>query len=651
MKSRVVSIVVLLVISVSPIRATTITVLNTDDAGPGSLRAALAGVSDGDTIDASGVTGTVTLLSGVLNVTNGVNIIGPGPSYLAVDGDRSDRVFHITASNTVTISSLTISNGAAGPFISSAGSGIVVDGSTVTVSNCVVTLNSNDNGGGIVNNGTLTVVASTVSSNTITGLNGAGIENNGTLTVIASTISDNSGAEDGGGIYNDGWAASANLTIIASTISGNSAGLFGGGIRNVVRFGGSAMLTIRTSTVSGNSANSTGGGIFSDAQVGGTATVMIVASTFSSNSAGFAGGGIANEGDSESTATLEIGDTILDDNGLGNIFSGGGTILSEGYNLSSDSAGGDSTTGPGGLLSGTGDIRNTDPGLGPLQANGGPTFTQALAPCSPAIGQGNRDAIPALALNVDQRGLPRPAGGSTITNTTGGDGSDIGAFELQAGVNCPSITVSPGSLPDGTPGVAYEQTISASGSAATPLCFLVSSGALPAGLGLSSAGVISGVPCARGASQFTIRAADTNNCTGSLAYTVTINPASEDCADLTGVWSNLVQACSYDENGDPVHCTVRGTLIVQNIGGAKAPSSLTRYYLSSSSQLDTGSVRLKQQGTGVVEPNKPRKLNLSAKLPRGTSASGQYIIAVIDADNTVGECNVCNNTIVFGPVP
>src|SRR5438552_3877611 len=80
---------------ISPCRAATISVTNIADSGPGSLRDVLSVAADGDTIDASTITGTITLTSGELLVTNSVDIIGPGPNLLAVNGNHSSGVFHI----------------------------------------------------------------------------------------------------------------------------------------------------------------------------------------------------------------------------------------------------------------------------------------------------------------------------------------------------------------------------------------------------------------------------------------------------------------------------------------------------------------------------------------------------------------------------
>jgi hypothetical protein len=100
-----------LTIGISQSHATTITVTSTNDSGPGTLRSALASAADGDTIDASVVSGTILLTNGELLVTNSVTIVGPGPNLLAIDGRRGGRIFHIGLSNTVSVSSMTITNG------------------------------------------------------------------------------------------------------------------------------------------------------------------------------------------------------------------------------------------------------------------------------------------------------------------------------------------------------------------------------------------------------------------------------------------------------------------------------------------------------------------------------------------------------------
>src|SRR5262249_55448926 len=92
LRSAAIAVVLLGAAAISA-RATTISVTNTNDSGPGSLRQALAIANDGDTIDATGVSGTITLSSGVLLVGKSVTINGAGAEVLAVDGHATSSVF------------------------------------------------------------------------------------------------------------------------------------------------------------------------------------------------------------------------------------------------------------------------------------------------------------------------------------------------------------------------------------------------------------------------------------------------------------------------------------------------------------------------------------------------------------------------------
>jgi hypothetical protein len=89
---------------------------------------------------------------------------------------------------------------------------------------------------------------------------------------------------------------------------------------------------------------------------------------------------------------------------------------------------------------------------------------------------------------------------------------------------CPTITLSPASLPNGTVLVAYNQTISASGGVA-PNTFTVTSGTLPGGLTLTPGGVLAGTATTAGSFTFTVRGTDANGCFGTQAYTIVIAAA------------------------------------------------------------------------------------------------------------------------------
>src|SRR5262249_31052378 len=97
-------------------QATTITVINTNDSGPGSLRQALAFFNDGDTINFdSALNGQIiTLTTAELLINKSITVMGPGANLLTVARAQDAgvfRIFHVTSGHTVTIQGATISNG------------------------------------------------------------------------------------------------------------------------------------------------------------------------------------------------------------------------------------------------------------------------------------------------------------------------------------------------------------------------------------------------------------------------------------------------------------------------------------------------------------------------------------------------------------
>jgi hypothetical protein len=425
----------------------TLTVTSTADSGPGSLRDAIAVAGDGGTIQfAPALNGqTISLTSGELLIDKSITIRGPAiVERSPADGTPAFRIFHITPGHTVTMHGLTISNGFA-DMNNPSGGGVFNDQSTLTLSNCAVEYNRSavGSGGGVCNSGSsaiLTVVDSTITGNFMEvagsflccgGGFGAGIYSNGTLAIDHSTVSgnqtgyiQNTFSGDGGGIYSSGGAVISN-----SSVSGNFANRVAGGIFNqgtleiansainfnqVIFSGGGVYnggtLAIDNSTFSGNRTatlppQGQGGGIKN------TSSATISRSTFSENVADGDGGGIFNSG------AIQIGNTILkaSSTGGGNIFSDGGasTVTSLGYNLSSDNGSG--------FLTATGDQINTDPILGPLQDNGGPTFTRELLTGSPAINAGDPNFTPPPLYDQRGPGYDRVVGGRI----------DIGSFEVQ----------------------------------------------------------------------------------------------------------------------------------------------------------------------------------------------------------------------------
>ena len=116
-----------------------------------------------------------------------------------------------------------------------------------------------------------------------------------------------------------------------------------------------------------------------------------------------------------------------------------------------------------------------------------------------------------------------PTGAVTMA---GGGGNTIGGCAVAPGVVCPVITLNPTVLQDGTVGIAYNATITASGGSGTYTYML--GGALPAGLTLNPAtGGISGIPTTSGPSNFTITATDAlTGCTGVRPYSILVGVAA-----------------------------------------------------------------------------------------------------------------------------
>jgi len=356
--------------------------------------------------------------AGDLDITDDLTINGAGADTTFIDGGGIDRVFDVKLGSTLEISGVTVQSGR-----SDWGGGILNEG-TLTLTDSTKRDNIALTGGGVYNNGNLNVINSTISGNT-TNSGGGGIRNDGTVTLTDSTIRDNT-APAGGGIQNTNRGT---LTITNGTVSGNLAGVYGGGIQN------SGTLTITNSTVSANSGTDAGG-------ISNTGTLTLINSTVSGNAAD-QGGGIKN-------TVLDCGPemcppgvtTMVNTIIAGNTATGSpdcDELTSLGHNVIGRSSGCSfSPT--------TGDLVDVDPKLGLLADNGGPTFTYALLPDSPAIDAGDDGAAPAR----DQRGVPRSQGAA----------SDIGAFESGGSVPTPSST--PAATTSPTPTIVPAPTPTAS---------------------------------------------------------------------------------------------------------------------------------------------------------------------------------------------
>jgi hypothetical protein len=344
-------------------------VTNTNDIGPGSLRAAI--------IAASALTGpntitfaeelecdsvpctTITLSSRLPDIVDDVTITGPGAADLTITGPGI-QLINVTNTGELTLSGVTIANSG----------------------------NAGSSFGPVANDGTLTVTNSTFRANT--GREGGAIFNSGTLEVTNSTFDANIAAL-GGAI----WHVVGTATVTNSTFHAN-------------------LATLRTD-------EGGGGGIYNR---GFGSVLTVVNSTFTANQgrsgSGQGGGGIHNSG------TLHLTNTILWNNtnhlGVGDDCTGN-ALSTNVTNLIGIGTGG----------CGTGAV-TTNPLLGSLADNGGPTQTMAIPADSPAFNTGTNTGCP----TTDQRGAQR-AGDVE-------DPCDIGAYEVQGWLRLATLSLSAGTL-------------------------------------------------------------------------------------------------------------------------------------------------------------------------------------------------------------
>ena len=388
----------------------------------------------------------------------------PGQAAAVVDATgRNNSVFGVAAGADLTLNALTLTGGSApppsGPGLTPSGGGIVNDGK-VSITDSTITGNraaggSGATGSGVVNDGRATIADSSITNNTVSPVagtaQGGGIWNSGTLTVTDTTIAGNSVSgrvPEGGGIFNQGTVVMTDATIAGNTSSGTN----------------------------------TSGGLFSDSGMVTAGATIVAANT---------GHGATNN-------------------------CSGSSFVSTGYNLTDDTGTACGFTQPT-------DKVNVAPRLSALAANGGPTETLLPAANSPAVG-----VIPTpTTLNgvavcgagaLDQRGLPRPDPGPNCT---------IGAVEAVPGT-APTITSANNAT--FTKGAHGTFAVTTSPGLPTPVALSVSTGSgqtgPPQGIGFTDngngTGSLAGTATTQGTFTFTITASNGVSPAATQDFTLTV---------------------------------------------------------------------------------------------------------------------------------
>jgi CSLREA domain-containing protein len=365
--------------------------------------------------------------SQVTNNTATSDATGGAPAGAGIDDSAGELVTVSNSQITGNVASTTGSTGTPTPT-----GGGIRDASpgTLAISSSQVSHDSaTTNGGGgaaygggieIDGGGVVTISGSTISADAATAPDatseGGGIANRlGNLTVASTTVDDNT-AEGGTAAEGGGIASGGPFSLSASTVNGNTAAATGsansaGGGLALTESSSIVNSTIAENTAGAGTGTAEGGGVFNGAPS--TEAVAVLNTTLDANAAA-ASAATSQGGNYYATASnpADFENTIVSGGnattGPNCSPAGAGALTSQGHNLESGTDCG---------FTASGDRQSTDPQLGSLQDNGGPTHTQAVQPGSLVIDNGNTADCPA----ADQRGVTRPQGSAC----------DIGAFEVQ----------------------------------------------------------------------------------------------------------------------------------------------------------------------------------------------------------------------------
>lgn len=381
-------------------------------------------------------------LTGDLDVTASAELVGAGRESTILDGAGLDRVLDVrctvdidtsecTPAVTARVAGLTIRNGDApsgrgGGFRNTGHAGGGSTGPNTLLEDVRVTGNTSTRGGGVGDEGVLTIRNCLIDHNEATVSAGGGVDTFGRTVIEESEIANNEAAGQGGGVYNN-----ALMAVRRTLIRANTAGTLAGGYIDI-----NGLSRLENVTVTGNTAGTAGGGVACGDLLD-SCEIRMSHVTIYGNTSGSGGGGLAMT--SSGSYITQVKNSIIAGNGSVDV---SGTIVSNDYNLVQNVG---SSTG----WSGAHDQLGISARLTSLADHGGRTLTLALKANSPAIDAASCTDNDDDAVTTDQRGVARPLG----------DSCDIGAFEWMpsrvlrtaaepSGVHCASGGVRIESGPD-----------------------------------------------------------------------------------------------------------------------------------------------------------------------------------------------------------
>ncbi len=468
--------------------------------------------------------------------------------------------------------------------------GALFNGYALSLIDCTFSGNSAPVGGVMMNQGLAVILGSTFTDNSASN-NGGVIFNADSLTLIDSTLTGNFAGNSGGAIANSNQGSPAGaITITNSTITGNFAANDSGGIGN------RSQMTLSNSIVSGNwDGTSTLVNDWDDIDdVSGGTTFNLVNGNNGGNVVGYynnpatiapviALAPLGNYGGPTQTMIPLPGSVAIC---AGMNLTGPFWQDENGIPLTTDQRG---TGYPNTNSTYTGYASTPCVDAGAVQTNYSLSFSTEP---SASVTEGANFPI-SVTLNESGNAFPAAAGSVSLALTGAGTLTGGGAISLSTGVASfstlsvdtvgtgdaltasmmldaasspvagvsvasssfdvsssapPAITViaSPATLPAGTFAVVYDGAIFSASGGSGPYTFTISAGNLPAGLALSSSGVLSGTPTAPGGFSFTVEATDQNSNSGSEPFMFTVGQATP-----TVTISNLPSNAVYNDSFTP----------------------------------------------------------------------------------------------------
>ena len=117
---------------------------------------------------------------------------------------------------------------------------------------------------------------------------------------------------------------------------------------------------------------------------------------------------------------------------------------------------------------------------------------------------------------------------------------------------------------------------------------------------------------------------------------------------VSGQFAELAEDCKKD--GPKQHCTLGGVLMAFNPGTFRAGRSVTRFFLSSDAVFDATDEFVGEEKVPSLDPDDSVEVKVKLKLPKEGRAAGDFLIAVMDADDQVPEVNENNNVVVSSDI-